>query len=79
MKTQNFYELEHPVYGIWYATSGYKAVETIGCTLSYFYQRRKVTNKIKGWTVTEVKDLDDVPYCWIDKPFDRIKEKNMKF
>lgn len=69
------YELEHPEYGIWYATSGYKAAYTIGCTLSYFYQRTKNSDRIRHWKIRKINDLDDVPYRWIDKSIDEIKKE----
>lgn len=71
---KNYYELSHPVYGIWYASSGYKAANIVKCTISYFYQKSKLYNSfmIKGWVVTKVSDLDDIPYCFIDRDNSQI-------
>lgn len=72
MREQHYYELEHPQYGIWYATSLYKAALSIGIALPYIYKRIKSSNKIKGWHITEINDVDDIPYKWIDKTNEKI-------
>lgn len=65
MKT-HYYELEHPEYGIWYVTSLLRAAVIIDCSQIYIYNRIKVNNKIKGWTIKEVPDLDDIPFQWVN-------------
>lgn len=72
MREQHYYELSHPKYGIWYATSLYKVALSIDISLPYIYKRIKTSNKIKGWYITEINDIDDIPYKWIDQTNEKI-------
>lgn len=67
MQTTHYYELEHPQYGIWYATSLLRAAKIIDCSKIYIYNRIKLTDKIKGWKITEIPDIDDIPFKWINQ------------
>lgn len=70
-----YYELSHPVYGIWYASDIINASSIVECNTRYFCQKSKKYRSfmIKDWVITEIYDLDDIPSKWIDAPIERIK------
>lgn len=75
MKITRYYELEHPKYGIWYATSLLRAAEIINCSQIYIYNRVKTTDQIKGWKITEIPDIDDIPFRWINPTRETVLSK----
>ena len=78
-----YFKLTHPDYGTYYATTAYKAEETIGCDHTYIYEaiKHNKTN-IKGWGIEQISksDLDHIEYIFIDKKLNEIicqKTKSM--
>ena len=72
MKT--FYILSHPVYGTYYATTPYKAADTIGITKSYIYPILKSTCRANGWTIGTISNIDDIKWRYVDKTYNEIIE-----
>lgn len=77
MKSTTYYELEHPQYGIWYATSLLKAIEICGKNRNcYEYVFKKIDKPVNGWKITPIADIDDIPFKWIDASPEKIYKQN---
>lgn len=70
MKT--FYILSHPDYGTYYATTPYKAADTMGITKSYIYPILKSTCRANGWTIGTIGNIDDIKWKYVDKTYSEI-------
>ena len=70
MKT--FYILSHPDYGTYYATTPYKAADTMGITKSYIYPILKSTCRANGWSIGTISNIDDIKWKYVDKTYSEI-------
>ena len=77
-KMKTFYILTHPEYGTYYATTPYKAADTIGITKSYIYPILKSTCRANGWTIGTISNIDDIKWKYVDKTYNEIISHKIK-
>ena len=81
MRTKGNFNVSHPIYGIWKATSLYGAAKTVGAFPSYLYLKfKKGKNTYKDWTIESTdEDFSGIPSKFVDATNEFVKEYYMDF